>query len=645
MDVLFLKILNMSIAASWLIIVAVILRLVLKNSPKWVTVLLWSIVAIRLICPVTIENPFSLIPGSVGNGELVSKWTDDYIGDIDIYYPNSAHYDAAIGAGRAPVSDGEGGYYVVTKHDQLGEPDTIENTVIPVLSIVWLAGIGTMFLYAAISYFQLRKRVGASILFHDRIWLCDDIQTPFILGCFKPKIYIPSGTDEVQLPYIIAHESAHLKRRDHWWKTLGYFVLTIHWFNPLVWIAYILLCRDIELACDEKVIRELNKDESISYSEALLSCSINRRTVMICPLAFGEIGVKERVKRVLNYKKPAFWIIVAALLSCIVMAVCFLTNPAENGYADEETGYLSFENGVIEIIKNDSTISTVGGVDKPQRTDTAVETELDTAISSAIMEHNNNKFYKGVFACESHTVLATETGKSANSEEIETLTVYALALYEEYNFSEEGIQNISGACNPVALTFLVTENGYELSEYWEPGDGSQYSDDIRKKFPASILDKVWNSQNYVDAMTAETKQKALEFSVQKGDFKKLVNRLLTTICSESTTSSNPGDYIQASRTEYDELLSYGESTLKFCFTEFLAGGQTDLRGQIMACVCRDIMISMGDDYLSDVKNIYTAQDWFDHFKEDTENMKDQISPEDLEKYHPASWLLLQMINE
>lgn len=327
MSSLFLKIVNMSIAASWLILAVILLRVVLKKAPKWINVLLWGIVAVRLICPFSFESSVSLIPDSIGNGELVSQWADDYIGEIDIYHPDSIYYDAAIGAGREPISDGEGGYYVVTKHDQLGEPDTIENTVVPVLAVVWVAGIGTMFFYAAISYIRLRNKVGASIHLRDNIWICDDIQTPFILGCFKPKIYIPSGTAEAQLFHIIAHENAHLKRRDHWWKPLGFIVLAVHWFNPLVWVAYILLCRDIELACDEKVIRELNQSESIAYSEALLSCSMDRRMVMVCPLAFGEVGVKERVKRVLNYKKPAFWIVVVAVLASIVVGVCFLTNP------------------------------------------------------------------------------------------------------------------------------------------------------------------------------------------------------------------------------------------------------------------------------------------------------------------------------
>lgn len=666
MSSLFLKIVNMSIAASWLILAVVLLRVVLKKAPKWVNVLLWGIVAFRLICPFSFESALSLIPSAETiSPEIMMDWTPEISTGV-------SSIDKVV---NPIITD-------TFAPEPIASANPLQ-LLIPVLAIIWAIGIIVMLVYAAVSYFRLQKKVGESLSVRDNIWICDDIQTPFILGCFKPSIYIPSRTDEAQLPYIIAHENAHLKRCDHWWKPLGYLVLAIHWFNPFVWIAYILLCRDIELACDEKVIRELNQSESIAYSEALLSCSVNRRTVMVCPLAFGEVGVKERVKNVLNYKKPAFWIVAIAVVASIVLGVCFLTNPSsfpvkldsvqisKASTMDFRTnsGPTTFQLSAAEIDELSSRIKDVKIGQKDQslqgltpfyslymdtkendritfsgfdsngnqaailyenvyyritdsdfssylqyicagenRTEAINETNVDTAIHNAIMEHNKDRYYKGAFACESHTVLATEAGGAANSEEIETLTVYALTLYEEYNLSEEGIQSVSGGCGPVALTFNVTENGYELSEYWEPGDGSQYSDDIRKKFPENILDEVWNSQDYVDAMTAENEQKALEFSAQKGDFKELVNGLLTTICSRPTTSSNPGDYIQANRTEYDELLSYGESTLKFCFTEFLAGDQTDLRGQIMACVCRDIMINMGDDYLSDVEKIYTAQD-------------------------------------
>lgn len=328
MNELFLKIINMSISASWLILAVLILRFVLKKAPKWVNILLWGIVAIRLICPFTIESSVSLIPDSVGSGKLISEWADDYIDDIDIYHPDSIYYDAAIGAGREPISDGEGGYYVVTKHDQLGEPATIENTVIPVLSIVWIAGIILLALYTAISYWRLRRKVDTAVRYKDNIFQSENVSSPFVLGIIKPKIYLPFKMDGQDIEHVVAHEQAHIRRKDHWWKPLGFLLLTIHWFNPVMWIAYILLCRDIELACDEKVIKELGNEQRANYTQALVACSVNRRMIAVCPLAFGEVGVKERVRSVMNYKKPAFWIVILAVIACVVVAVCFLTNPA-----------------------------------------------------------------------------------------------------------------------------------------------------------------------------------------------------------------------------------------------------------------------------------------------------------------------------
>ena len=330
MSALFLKLINMSISASWVILALLILRLALKKSPKWVPVLLWGIVAIRLICPFTMESAVSLIPDSVGSGELVSEWVDDYIGDIDIYHPDSIRYDAAIGAGREPISDGEGGYYVVTKHDQLGEPATVVNTVIPVLSIAWVMGMSLMALYAAISYWSLCRKLNTAVLYRDNIYQSEHISTPFVLGIRKPKIYLPFHMNSQNLEYVIAHEQAHICRKDHWWKPIGFLLLSVHWFNPFVWLAYILLCRDIELACDEKVIKELGIEGRADYSAVLLSCSTKHHAISACPLAFGEVGVKERVKSIMNYRKPTFWIIMIAVVACACVAVCFLTNPLDS---------------------------------------------------------------------------------------------------------------------------------------------------------------------------------------------------------------------------------------------------------------------------------------------------------------------------
>ena len=311
MAAVFLKLLNLSISASWLVLAVLVLRLVSKCSPKWMNVLLWGIVALRLVLPFSIESALSLIPSA----ETVSP--------------------AAVQFAPAPtITSG------VSVIDNAVNPSLSEHfAAVPTASVnplyvwteiagwVWLIGLGAMLLYALVSYLRLRRRVSVSLPVQDHIYLCDAISSPFILGVVKPRIYLPSGLDEVQQQNVLAHEQAHLARRDHWWKPLGFALLAVYWFNPVLWLAYTLLCRDIELACDERVIRTMDESAVKTYSTVLLACSMPRKAVITCPLAFGEVGVKERVKNALHYKKPAFWVVAASVAVCVVVAVCFLTNP------------------------------------------------------------------------------------------------------------------------------------------------------------------------------------------------------------------------------------------------------------------------------------------------------------------------------
>lgn len=324
MDGVFLKLVNMSISASWVVLAVLVLRLVLKKAPKWFGCLLWILVAVRLVCPVSFESAFSLVFVD-GAKEMAEDVLDDYVGSSHTYWDTTQEYEAAVNAGIQPIHGGEGHYYVVT-----GETPTTEVSVAgDYMAPVWAAGMAGLLVYALISYWRLRKKVAASVTVSGNVYLCDYIDTPFILGILKPKIYLPSVMDGNSVAYVLDHERAHLQRKDHWWKPLGFLLLAIHWFNPVIWLAYVCLCRDIELACDEKVIREMGADDKKAYSQALLECSLPRRMIAACPLAFGEVGVKERVKTVLNYKKPTFWIMLIAVIALILAAVCFLTDPVE----------------------------------------------------------------------------------------------------------------------------------------------------------------------------------------------------------------------------------------------------------------------------------------------------------------------------
>ena len=316
MNELFLKIINMSISASWLILAVLILRLVLKKAPKWVNVLLWGIVAVRLICPLSFESALSLIPSSETiplDIEMAAKPT------IDSGVPAINSVVNPVLSSFAPPQ------HVLTSANPL-------QIWIPILNIIWLIGVGALLLYTAVSYWHLCRKVDTAVRYKGNIFQSENVSSPFVLGIIKPRIYLPFNMNGQDLEHVVAHEQAHIRRKDHWWKPLGFLLLTIHWFNPLMWLAYVLLCRDIELACDEKVIKELGNEQRADYMQALVACSVNRRMIAACPLAFGEVGVKERVKSVMNYKKPAFWVIIIAVIICVGVAACFLTNPKQDRY-------------------------------------------------------------------------------------------------------------------------------------------------------------------------------------------------------------------------------------------------------------------------------------------------------------------------
>lgn len=310
MDDVFLKLVNLSISASWLILAVLVLRVVLKKAPKWVMPLLWGVVALRLVCLFSIESALSLIPSAETiPSEIVTETREPVLYEqatLDIVtnptLPSAAEVPVGVSRQQAQVD-------------------------FNIYSVLWLAGMAALLVHALVSAGKLKRKLATAILLRDNIYESEFVDSPFVFGVVKPNIYLPMHMDEGTAAYVIAHEHAHLARRDHWWKVLGYLVLALHWFNPLVWVAYILFCRDIELACDEKVVKGLDGAARADYSQALLSCAAPGRAVAACPLAFGEGNIKTRVKSALHYKKPAFWVAAAAVLAVVIVAVCFLTNP------------------------------------------------------------------------------------------------------------------------------------------------------------------------------------------------------------------------------------------------------------------------------------------------------------------------------
>lgn len=311
LDVVFSLVLTMSLSASWIAAAVLVLRLCLKRAPKWVNVLLWGIVAVRLMLPVSIESPLSLLPRTEAILPAVTA------------QPIQAGTAPAVGGAAAAAS---------------GAAASSQPSWLSMLAWVWLAGIAVLLLYTWISTQRLRRKVREAVRLRGNIYETEHIASPFVLGVLRPRIYLPYHMDSRDREQVIAHEQAHLRRGDHVWKPLGFLLLTIHWFNPLLWLSYVLLCRDIELACDERVVRDMTREDRAAYSQALLQCSLNRRRrLVLCPLAFGEVGVRTRVKSVLRYRRPAVWLSAAAVLLCAALAVTFLTEPktAENAPAEK----------------------------------------------------------------------------------------------------------------------------------------------------------------------------------------------------------------------------------------------------------------------------------------------------------------------
>lgn len=449
MSQIFLNIINMSISASYIVLAVLLLRLLLKKATKWITVVLWGIVAVRLICPFSIESVLSLIPSA----ETISpSIMTDSTPTINTGIPilNNT-LNPIIGESLAPA---------------LGDSANPLQVLVPICTAIWIVGMVALLVYTVISYVRVKRKIGTAVLYKNNIFQSESVVSPFVLGLVKPKIYLPFNMSGVNMVHVVAHEQAHIRRKDHLWKPLGFILLTLHWFNPLMWLGYVFLCRDIELACDEKVIKELDHDARADYSQALLTCSVNRRMIAACPLAFGEVGVKDRVKSVLNYKKPAFWIIIAAIVACIVAAVCFLTNP---------------------INLNNS-----------------VDDELKVYIDCQIAERFQTEKSEGRACCLDWEVIGKKQSGS-------TTTLYMWVLYKEYSYNGTELKSETGAHIPTVITVKKEDGHFKLIEYWEAKDGSYHSTSIKEKFPWYLHSKALDSQRYIDAQRENCLQMALDY--------------------------------------------------------------------------------------------------------------------------------------
>lgn len=479
MSEFFLTVFNMSVAATWAVPIVLLLRFPLKKAPKWITVLLWSIIAIRLICPFSFESALSLIPSAEAINPRVL--TDNFEINTGVSFINNT-INPIIQNSDITISQ--------------EKSVNVLKLIVQIFSKVWIIGIIGMLLYSVISYFRIKSKISTAVLLTDNIFQSENVPSPFVLGIIKPKIYLPFNINEPDINHVTAHEKAHIKRGDHLWKPIGFLILTLHWFNPVMWLSYILLCRDIELACDEKVIANLQDTQKSDYSQVLLNCSVNRRVISACPLAFGEVSVKSRVKSVLNYKKPTFWIIIVSVVACIIVAVCFLTNPVAS-----------------------------------------IDNELAVFLDCQIMEHHSSD-KEDNFSAIAYDILGMENSNNKT-------TIYMWVLYHEYSFENGEIKLESGAHLPTVITAekTGTHGHYKLVEYWVPRDGNLYSQDIKEKFPWYLQSKALDSQSYIYKQRTFCEKAAKEYfsTISIPDFSDVDNS--TIINSTSVNTFKPIDLV------------------------------------------------------------------------------------------------------
>lgn len=611
------KIWNMSLTAGVVILCVLAARLLLRRAPKAFSYALWAVVLFRLLCPVSLSSGLSLF--SLVDAPVSEQNTIEYIP------PNIVHMEAPEVTLPVPGV----GAVIHGTLPQSGAQQTAGplETPLYLAAMVWLLGIAALLIYSVVSLLRLKRKLVGSALLRDNIRLADGIGSPFVIGLFRPKIYLPSSLSEGEREYIILHEQYHIRRGDHIVKLLAFAALCVHWFNPLVWLAFFLSGKDMEMSCDEAVLRKMGPEIRGAYSQSLLSLATGRRVIGGTPLAFGEGDTGSRVKNALKWKKPAVWIVALAVLVCAAVILVCALNPQkdEAGGAENDTGTAASE-----------------GMDD------AVQTEpLDAAVSAAVWEFvKQQSFYENNsewFCCESHLILDTQLDPAGNGGDTEQLTVYAVAAYNAYEVSDQELTVEWSWYIPAAiLTFAVTDgDAYTLSDFWTPRDGAYYAEDVMDRFPRALWDDVCDDidKREANALALDQACRAQAVRYSGVDTGAVIARLFEEIASSPAEASYAGAYINAHAAEHRELLCYGDYTLRYIFSQFFAGGQTGLNGHLMRIVMDELIGGEAINLAAD-----TGQEYFDAWLASARQVRADQGDGYMQERMPKSWLLLQTVD-
>ena len=633
-DRLYMGVLDMSKTAAIVIAVVLLARLILKRAPKVFSYALWAVVLFRLLCPVSLETTVSIVPQfpDTSMGYNLADESIDFSGTgIAAYQAVGDLLNGGLGVQHIPTTE--------ISADGMTQYVTTDWWSVWILfgKYVWVAGMAVMLLYSAFSYRRIKKQTEIAVPIRDNIWIADEIQSPFVIGFLRPRIYLPVNLGEKEQKYIILHEQHHIRRFDHIFKSLAFFALAIHWFNPLVWLAFGLACKDMEMSCDEAVVRMLGSDVRADYSASLLTLATGRRIIAGMPLAFGEGDTKVRIKNLSMWKKPAVWVMVVSAFLCVVLAVSLLTDPAMQNETDSgitcylgtvqditgdsvtllcdygEERQFTFSDGctlpavsilgehvVVYTTRSGSTGQTI--VTRIEFIESEFRNDLEEAIMTAILAHHTGKYCPAECQTANFEMLSEVTKD-------DQIICYGIVLYQEYNLTDGVLEGAAGALIPTVLTFHASESdGLYLTEYWEPRDGSYYSDDIKAKF---------RGQPWPDTTKYLAKQElgcylqaANYFDV---DTDTIIHSILVDIESSSRWADGFSDLMISCEHNRKMLSAIGTDTVRYCFERFQEGGHDNLYGQIMAYVCSEILEARGVRPIKDWSFQQSGQDWFDAF--------------------------------
>lgn len=639
MGALLAKLLSMSFAAGWFILAAVLLRLVLFRSPKWMRCGLWALVGVRLVVPISLESPLSLIPRipEVSPSAFSGKTFD-------------------LTAQLPQITGGGGG---VTGPVATNVPAETGLEPMAVLGWIWLVGFVVLLGYALVTVLRLRRKVSEAAPLEGRVWQCDKVDTPFILGVFRPRIYLPSDLPASALGPVLAHEQSHLARKDHWWKPLGFLLLAVYWFHPMIWLAYILFCRDLELACDERVVRKLDRAGRKNYSIALLTCSVDRGTMAVCPLAFGEGNVKGRIKAVLNYRRPAFWLVLAAAAVCIAAAVCFLTDPARYPTLEWAQDLTADQVASVDLVvmpqSQDKQYKQLSAEEVPAVVELINQSRGGPVRNPETLNGQSIWFYLTLADGSRH-----EVGNMGN-----TYLVIDRDYYDApYDWLVTWEDNYGAGDSPLPEGYfdrkLTLEDVLALSQKGEALTWADLTDYACTEvgsglyicvYPIDGRYSLWVGSGgpeealFYANLTCEALSESVD--IRNGDVEAFLQacgerldrtaELFASIASAPAASSNPGDYLSAHPEEHQALLDGGTDTLRYIFAQFLAGGQTGLEGQLMRLVLDELAPEAQLKLEAD-----TGQAYFDAWREAAETAWEEHGTDWMEANQPAMWMMLQM---